>query len=179
MAFDSPAPISRRTVAKGIAWTAPAVAIAGTAPAFAVSGPEPTLNFVAGCKYPGNSCKTPALFQSYTFVFTVTNLDQAKSVFFCNAFLTNIEGDDGVAANPPTYSGGCIEVAAGGSGQIAFAFQGDSSANTSFTATLGVDWGHTCAECTAGTEHSTIYKAIEVLETPPQTCDCDNGYMPI
>ena len=58
MAFDSAAPISRRTVAKGIAWTAPAVAIAGTAPAFAVSGPcVPTIviNEEASCKIANES----------------------------------------------------------------------------------------------------------------------------
>lgn len=178
MAFDSAAPINRRTVAKGIAWSVPAVAIASTTPAFAVSGPAPDLSFVAGCKYPGNSCKVPALFQSYTFVFNVKNNDPTKAIFFCDATLSDIQGDDGVAANPPTYSGGCIEVAANGSGQIAFAMSGDSSANTSFTALLGIKWGHSCAECEAGTEHAVIYKSIEVLETPPQTCDCDNGYTP-
>ena len=57
MAFDSPAPISRRTVAKGIAWTAPAVAIAGTAPAFAVSRPPIEVDFgnSTACKIPGSS----------------------------------------------------------------------------------------------------------------------------
>ncbi|WP_353082039.1 hypothetical protein [Tessaracoccus lapidicaptus] len=66
MAFDSPAPISRRTVAKGIAWTAPAVAIAGTAPAFAVSGPctpEPVID-------PNKSCKD-ANDKSYKLVFKI------------------------------------------------------------------------------------------------------------
>lgn len=57
MAFDSPAPISRRTVAKGIAWTAPAVAIAGTAPAFAVSRPPIEVDFgnSTACKIPGKA----------------------------------------------------------------------------------------------------------------------------
>jgi len=41
MAFDSATPINRRTVAKGIAWSVPAVAVAGAVPAFAVSPPPP------------------------------------------------------------------------------------------------------------------------------------------
>jgi len=57
MAFDSAAPINRRTVTKGIAWSVPAVAIASTAPAFAVSKEvpdEPTFNWADACATTGD-----------------------------------------------------------------------------------------------------------------------------
>lgn len=53
MASGSPTPIKRRAVAKGIAWSVPAVAVAGAAPAFAVSGPPPSAFF-----YWGSGCVT-------------------------------------------------------------------------------------------------------------------------
>lgn len=50
----NPGGISRRTVAKGVAWAVPAVLVAGTVPAYAAS---PQLSGIIGsaCKYPGNS----------------------------------------------------------------------------------------------------------------------------
>lgn len=49
--------VSRRTVAKGIAWSVPAVAIASAAPAYAISPPEDGPIRLAGvaCKLPGSS----------------------------------------------------------------------------------------------------------------------------
>lgn len=78
MAFDSPAPISRRTVAKGIAWTAPAVAIAGTAPAFAVSAPPPppppVFTWSKGCATVGNKTSGCAnLAKTAQVPFTIKN----------------------------------------------------------------------------------------------------------
>jgi hypothetical protein len=49
--------LSRRTVAKGAAWTVPAVAVAATAPSAAASPfvpPPPVFNFAAGCATVGN-----------------------------------------------------------------------------------------------------------------------------
>ncbi|WP_396657420.1 hypothetical protein [Microbacterium sp.] len=48
--------ISRRTVAKAMAWSVPVIAVAGTAPAVAASPPPVVPEFNAGtfCKHPGN-----------------------------------------------------------------------------------------------------------------------------
>lgn len=76
MAFDSAAPINRRTVTKGIAWSVPAVAVAGAAPAFAASPPPPppVFTWTNGCATVGNEksgcanlAKTPQV------PFTITN----------------------------------------------------------------------------------------------------------
>ncbi|MHA6509012.1 hypothetical protein [Tessaracoccus sp. Y1736] len=66
MAFDSAAPINRRTVTKGIAWSVPAVAVAGAAPAFATSHCEPILVIDGDL-----SCKKSG-FGSYKLVFKVS-----------------------------------------------------------------------------------------------------------
>ena len=77
MAFDSAAPINRRTVAKGIAWSVPAVAVAGAAPAFATSHeepPTPVFNWTNAVKNPGGSCKIACVpKQSYGVPVTVSN----------------------------------------------------------------------------------------------------------
>lgn len=82
MAFDSAAPINRRTVAKGIAWSVPAVAIASTAPAFATSHDEPdppVFDFANGWKNPGNSCTSRCIpKQSYSAKVTLIN-DQPEN----------------------------------------------------------------------------------------------------
>ncbi|MGA4670226.1 hypothetical protein ACPCG0_10610 [Propionibacteriaceae bacterium Y1923] len=46
--------ISRRTVAKGVAWAVPAVMVAGAAPAYALS-PQLSGSIGSACKYPGSS----------------------------------------------------------------------------------------------------------------------------
>ena len=57
--LDPPRPgrVSRRTVAKGMAWSVPAVAVASAAPVFAASGAPPTPAVGEACKLPGNSAQ--------------------------------------------------------------------------------------------------------------------------
>ena len=55
---NSTSPLSRRTIAKGMAWTAPVVAIGVGAPhAAATPPPPPVFNFGEGCKSSGGSGK--------------------------------------------------------------------------------------------------------------------------
>lgn len=63
-----PSGISRRTVAKGIAWSVPAVAVATAVPAYAVS-PIPPISF------DGTGCKDPSGGQGarYYFVLSIDN----------------------------------------------------------------------------------------------------------
>ena len=72
VATEQKSPITRRAVAKGIAWSVPAFAIATAAPALAQS---PLVTIVEGdvCKYAGNSGPT-GTFQSYLFPVTISNL---------------------------------------------------------------------------------------------------------
>lgn len=50
--------VSRRTVARGVAWTAPVVAVATAAPAFAASSGTVTFTSLGiACKLPGASCQ--------------------------------------------------------------------------------------------------------------------------
>ena len=75
MAFDSPAPINRRTVAKGIAWSVPAVAVAGAAPAFAASKPPIEIDFgkSTACKIPGSSFSAQCYDKGYVLWGVFTN----------------------------------------------------------------------------------------------------------
>lgn len=97
--------ISRRTVAKGIAWTAPVVAVAGTAPAFAVSPikvwPEEAIK--VGCKLPGGSCEgQTGVKWGYTLALSLcTNSPEPVEVTFGTASLA-IGG--GAAQNVPIYA---------------------------------------------------------------------------
>ena len=82
-------PVSRRTVAKGIAWTAPVLAVAGTAPAFAVTKcePKPVID-------PNLSCKK-ANVNSYYLAFAIagSNCDLEN----CSGTITQIKEKTGQA----------------------------------------------------------------------------------
>ena len=87
MAFDSAAPINRRTEAKGIAWSVPAVAIAGSAPAFAASRcvPVVVIDPTASCKIANQS--------SYKLAFRISgdNCDPGA----CTGTITRIYENTG------------------------------------------------------------------------------------
>lgn len=177
-------PISRRTVAKGIAWTAPVVAIAGTAPAYATSGPKPTLTYNGACKFPGSKCDG-RVFQGYGLVFDVKNNDPDKAIYFCTPKLTEILPADSFGGKQPTWvkpadGSGCVKVGAGGTGKLYF-FITDTgnSQNTQITATLTVQWGHTCP-CSNDPMHvnQPIVQQVNIDETPPHgDCQCDSDYV--
>ena len=77
MAFDPAAPINRRTVTKGIAWSVPAVAIAGAAPAFAVSPPppppRPEFDWSQGCATTGSGSGCANSKKTAQVPFSITN----------------------------------------------------------------------------------------------------------
>lgn len=64
--------VTRRTVAKAMAWSVPAVALAVPAPAYAASGGPPTIQVGDACKLPGNSCGN-VFVKGYVFEVTITN----------------------------------------------------------------------------------------------------------
>ena len=64
--------VTRRTVAKAMAWSVPAVALAVPAPAYAASGRPPTVTVGDACKLPGNSCGD-VFVKGYVFEVTISN----------------------------------------------------------------------------------------------------------
>lgn len=88
MAFDPAAPINRRTVTKGIAWSVPAVAVAGAAPAFAAS---PSNCVGAACvTLSGNVCKHPGEPKYYHFEVCFTNAGPAVTITFTEMIINGI-----------------------------------------------------------------------------------------
>lgn len=75
--------VSRRTVARGMAWSVPVVAVATTAPAYAVSPPcVPTVSFGAGsCKCPGQSQTGEEFVYYLKFCVDDTNCPQGTGTF--------------------------------------------------------------------------------------------------
>ena len=63
--------ISRRTVTRGVAWSAPIAAIGVAAPAFAASQPIVVRLCGTTCKHPGNS-SGPLDIKAYHFTFCFT-----------------------------------------------------------------------------------------------------------
>ena len=178
MAFDSPAPINRRTVAKGIAWSVPAVAVAGTAPAFAVSGPTPTLVFQSACKWPGNSCQSSGLNldKSYGVSFLVTNTG-SSTVYLCPVSMTVTAGNSTGTWTPRKPIGGCHTVGIAPNNTETVVFRFDNSANSEnlvFEADVVIAWGHNCP-CSSDTHgHANIMTHIVVPKTPPKgDCTCE------
>jgi len=80
--------ISRRTVAKGAAWSVPVIAVGAAAPAYAVSGGIFQLNG-NGCKLPGNSNST---FKGYAFKLSAVNNTNADITITIDAI--DLNGDD-------------------------------------------------------------------------------------
>jgi hypothetical protein len=82
---DAQAPrpaVSRRAVAKGVAWSVPAVTIASAAPALAASGERPAGEAGAGCKLSGSSC-SDVFVKGYVFEVTLTN-STGETIFLYN-----------------------------------------------------------------------------------------------
>ncbi|TBT87408.1 hypothetical protein ET989_03630 [Propioniciclava sinopodophylli] len=77
MTEETKSGISRRTLAKGAAWSVPAVAVAAAAPAYAKSSGGPTVTVLSACKQPGNSCNTGnrpfGFVKGYTFTVALYN----------------------------------------------------------------------------------------------------------
>lgn len=66
--------VSRRTVAKGMAWTVPVVTVASATPAFAASPaepPDPEFDFDTAWKNPGGSCTEEGCIQKHSYGVTV------------------------------------------------------------------------------------------------------------
>ena len=74
--------MSRRAVAKGLAWSVPAVVTARAAPALAASSEPPAGVAGAGCKLSGSSC-AGVFVKGYVFEVTLTNTT-GETIFLYN-----------------------------------------------------------------------------------------------
>ena len=97
--------VSRRTVAKGIAWSVPAVVVASAAPAYAASSAPPSVSNATACKNPGGSCKTRP--KGYSFFVTLCNPDPTDTIYMYGGTVTSIQLRDLVVAFLVLFIGGC------------------------------------------------------------------------
>ena len=164
-------PISRRTVAKGAAWTAPVILGGVAAPAYAASGKTPILSIGGACKAPGNSCNP--FVKGYVVNLTITNPSNKTIWLYVPPSISAVGTslafgyagyDDGGVLNT-----GNIEVPAGASVTVRLSTTAQNSANAVFTMTLTFEWGHTPAAA-GDTEHDPVSVSTTVPGTPPDCC---------
>ena len=82
--------VTRRTIAKGVAWTAPAVILAPSAAAYSTSAPNIKLTGL-GAKLPGNSCHDFSFIYTdgYRFYFNAYNPPGKAACLVFTAFTVN------------------------------------------------------------------------------------------
>lgn len=163
--------ITRRSVARGAAWSAPVIAVAGAAKAAAVSGPRPTVQFNGAYKLPvWIGCVNLNNFL-YGFEFTITNTSTQTIWIYPNTLSVSTTPNYGF-----TYSGSttAIQLAPNASQTFLLRMTGTNSGNLTFTGTYSLGWGH-CA--TAGCDtygHLPIADSLVVNGTPLDYTRC--GY---
>lgn len=164
-------PISRRTVAKGAAWTAPVILGGVAAPAYAASGNKPTIIPGPSCKQPGNSCNP--IVKGYVFTYTINNPSSKLIYLYAPPSLST----GGVL--PLTYAGAVVNgtfygpstpvpVPAGASVQLLVTTGSSNSADLVFDFTITFAWGHTL-DPADDTEHigDDVTATVTVDGTPP------------
>jgi hypothetical protein len=151
--------VTRRTLAKGVAWSVPAVAVAAAAPALAASGGPPDLAVGTACKLPGNSAQScadvfaglPGLDPNKAFAIPVLITNNTTKPIVLKPSVTIISSGlpFNVVGIIPTY---CTPIAPGASVKVIVYANSDNSANQSVTLSLTIPWGHDCND----TDHSPI-----------------------
>lgn len=158
-------PVTRRTVARGLAWSVPTIAMVAAAPAMATSGPEPKFTFLGACKSPGNSC---AVFpKGYDFRFEVCN-DSGIDIWLYSVSYTVSGTNLTLIRSKPTLP---VLVKKGKCVTMIFRADSSNSSNQNFTAIMTIPWGH---EPVAGTDprnHPPLQIPFAVNGTPPD-CAC-------
>lgn len=159
--------ISRRTVAKAAAWTAPvaAISVATATPAYAVSGKPPVITTGAACKSPGNSCSSFP--KGYNVPATISNPDPTKTIWITAIAITN--NTCGINLQPATNPPLPIQVNPGATINVTFQAKSGNSANQSCSFSFLITWGH--ASDGSDTDHSPIPVNIVIPGTPPD-CVC-------
>ena len=167
-------PISRRNVAKGIAWTAPLIIGATAAPAYASSGGPPTISIGGACKAPGNSCNP--FVKGYIVTMTITNSSHRDVWLYVSPTIT-VTGTDlalgyaGYSVGGGALQTGNIKIPAGEYVTVQLNTTSQNSANKAFDLTLSFTWGHT-ANPADDTEHTGTYvtATTTIPATPPDCC---------
>ena len=154
--------VSRRTVAKAMAWAVPAIAIAAPAPAYAAASPIITVSQAGpACKLPGNSC-APEFSKGYLQPLQIcNNSTQSVTVTITTpAFLTINGVSMEFTPNPGSFviaPDGCQTVVLNLNLQ-------DNSQQSDISGTL--NWTFLAADGQTGSGTTPI----NTLQTPP----CDN-----
>jgi hypothetical protein len=157
--------VSRRTVAKGLAWSVPVVVVATAAPAHAASGVPPKVTITSACKYPGNSCRPRP--KGYSFFGTVANGDLNKAIYVYSVTISSVGTDLAFQLSVPAVP---FQVPAGATIPVEFYASSSNSANQSFVATITVTWGHSPTPPDPD-NHPPIVTQFTVPATPPD-CNC-------
>ena len=171
--IEEPKPgVSRRTVAKAMAWSVPAVALAVPAPAYAASGAPPGVAVGQACKLPGNSqAGCSAIFagipgldaaKAFAIPLLISNNTNKPIVLKPSITITNSTGlpFDVKGINPPY----CTVIPVGGVVKVIVYANSDNSANQSVTFDVNVPWGHDCND----TDHAPIViEDVFVPSFPP------------
>ena len=168
--------VTRRTVAKAMAWSVPAVALAVPAPAYAASGNPPTIVVGDACKLPGNACGE-VFVKGYVFDVVITN-NTGKAIYLYDQpgyeitisetnpdlelfFQAAINASTGeVIAFPYLLANGAsiaIVLNAGENG---------NSANQSLTGSISMPWGHTPTPPDPD-NHPNAVDDFSFADTPP------------
>ena len=169
--------VSRRTVAKAMAWSVPAVALAVPAPAYAASGGPPSIVVGDACKLPGNSCGN-VFVKGYIFDVTITN-NSGKDIYLYDQagfeiiitdtnpditlfFQAAIDATTGDVISFPYLlpAGDSIAI-------ILNAGQNGNSANVSLTGSISIPWGHTPTPPDPD-NHPPAVDDFSFASTPPQ-----------
>ena len=169
-------PISRRNVAKGIAWTTPLIIGATAAPAYASSGGPPKITISGACKAPGSSCGS--FVKGYIVTMTITNSSHQDVYLYVPPTIT-LEPEVlalgyagySVGGGPLQQAPKPIEIPAGESVTVQLNTTSQNSANQAFDLTLSFTWGHT-ADPADDTEHTGTYvtATTTIPATPPDCC---------
>jgi hypothetical protein len=168
--------VTRRTVAKAMAWSVPAVALAVPAPAYAASGGPPTIQVGDACKLPGNSCGN-VFVKGYVFDVTISN-NTGKDIYLYNQAgyqITFTEDNPDItlffqaAINASTGDPITFPYLIPDGGSIALIFnagENGNSANTSLNGSVSVPWGHTPTPPDPD-NHPNAVDDFSFADTPP------------
>jgi len=162
--------LSRRTLARGAAWTVPAVAIAAAAPVMAASGGPPTITQTGNaCKNSGNSCKSRP--KGYTVPLRLCNQSPYPVYIYSVVYGAPSDGGAGFTyAPPPTLP---IQIPANDCVDIYCNASSTTSSNRVFTMSATFTWGHTpvMGDDIDQDDHYPVVITISVTGTPPD-CTC-------
>lgn len=162
--------VGRRNLAKGVAWSVPAVALVTAAPAYAASGSGPNTQAGTACKLPGNSAQgcadvfagLPGLDPTKAFAIPllITNNTSKSIVLKPSITITSSGLPFTVVGIIPTY---CTAIAPGASVKVIVYANSDNSANQSVTLGFTIPWGHDCND----TDHAPIVLSGVVISAFP------------